>query len=116
MNIGKNSINLAEDTYAYVGCVSEEQILETFKNNLKKYIDTIDTMDELTGQGLNKLSDQQYYDLFCKIYNMSLAEEDYLKIISKRNNQKYNRFTEIETFMTFSNLVVKGRDSWEQLY
>lgn len=58
--------------------------------------------------------------MLCKVYSIVLTEEDYLKILSKRNNKKYNRFTEIGTLMTFTDTVTEGhgRDFswWKQLY
>ena len=99
MNIDKNSITLTEDTYAYIYRASEQEIFETFRDTLKKYINII---DDLVNKDFKKLSDEEFYDILCKVYSISLTEEDYLKIISKRNNKKYNRFTEIGTFMTFT--------------
>ena len=117
MNIDKNSITLTEDTYAYIYRASEQEIFETFRDTLKKYINII---DDLVNKDFKKLSDEEFYDILCKVYNKSLNEEDYLKIISKRNNKKYNRFTEIGTFMTFTDTATEGhgRDfsRWKQLY
>lgn len=117
MNIDKRFITLTEDTYAYIGRTSEQEIFETFRDTLKKYINII---NDFVNQDLKKLSDEEFYDLICKVYSVSLTEQDYLKIISKRNNQKYNRFTKIGTFMTFTDIATEGhgRDFswWEQLY
>lgn len=117
MNIDKNSITLTEDTYAYIYRASEQEIFETFRDTLKKYINII---DDLVNQDLKKLSDEEFYDLLRKVYSISLTEEDYLKILSKRNNKKYNIFTEIGTFMTFTDTATEGhgRDFswWKQLY
>lgn len=117
MNIDKNSITLTEDTYAYIYRASEQEIFETFRDTLKKYINII---DDLVNKDFKKLSDEEFYDILCKVYSISLTEEDYLKIISKRNNKKYNRFTEIGTFMTFTDTATEGhgRDfsCWKQLY
>lgn len=117
MNIDKKSITLTEDTYAYIYRASEQEIFETFRNTLKKYINII---NDLVNQDLKKLSDEQFYDLLCKVYSISLTDEDYLKILSKRNNKEYNRFTEIGTFMTFTDTASEGhgRDFswWKQLY
>lgn len=69
---------------------------------------------------LKQLSNEEFYDLLCKVYSISLTEQDYLKIISKRNSKKYNRFTEINTFMTFNDTATEGRGKgfswWQQLY
>lgn len=117
MNIDKKSITLTEDTYAYMYRVSNKKIFETFRDTLKKYINTI---NDLVNQDLKTLTDEEFYDLLCKVYSISLTEEDYLKILSKRNNKKYNRFTEIGTFMTFTDTATEwhGRDFswWIQLY
>ena len=86
MNIDKNSITLTEDTYAYIYRASEQEIFETFRDTLKKYINII---DDLVNKDFKKLSDEEFYDILCKVYSISLTEEDYLKIISKRNNKKY---------------------------
>ena len=117
MNIDKISITLREDTYAYIYRKSEQEIFEIFKNTLKKYINII---NDLVNKEFKKLSDQEFYDLLCKVYSISLTEEDYLKILSKRNNKKYNRFTEIGTCMTFNDTATEGRvknfSYWKQLY
>ena len=117
MNIDKKSITLTEDTYAYIYRTSGQEIFETFRDALKKYINII---DDLVNNDLRKLSDEEFYDLLCKVYSISLTEEDYLKILSKKYNKKYNRFTEIGTFMTFNDIATEGhgRDFswWEQLY
>ena len=117
MNIDKFSITLTEETYAYIHSKSEQEILEIFKNNLNEYLNTINT---LVNQDLKTLSDEEFYNLLCKVYSIVLTEEDYLKILSKKNNKKYNRFTEIGTYMTFTDTATEGhgRDFswWEQLY
>lgn len=117
MNIDKISITLSDDTYAYIYRASGQEIFETFRKTLDKYINII---DNLVNQDLNKLSDDEFYDLLCKVYDISLTKEDYLKILSKRNNKKYNKFIEIGTFMTFTDIDSEGhgRDFswWEQLY
>lgn len=66
---------------------------------------------------MKKLSDEEFYDLICKVYDISLAEEDYLKIISKRNNKEYKWVTEMGTFIDTATEGY-GRDFswWEQLY
>lgn len=117
MDITKINITLAEDTYAYIYRASEKENSETFKEQVKKYIDTI---DNLVNADFSKLSDEEFYDLLCKIYNISLEEKDFLEIISKRNNDKYDRFVEIGTYMTFSSTNTEGKGKnfswWEQLY
>lgn len=117
MNIDKIDITLTEDTYAYIYRDSEKEISETFKETLRKYISII---NDLVNKDLKQLSDEEFYDLLCNVYSISLTEEDYLKIISKRNDKKYNRFTEIGTFMTFTDTATEGRGKgfswWRQLY
>ena len=52
MNIDKNSITLTEDTYAYIYRASEQEIFETFRDTLKKYINII---DDLVNKDFKKL-------------------------------------------------------------
>ena len=44
MNIDKKSITLTEDTYAYIYRTSGQEIFETFRDALKKYINIIDDL------------------------------------------------------------------------
>ena len=117
MYIDKNRITLTEDTYTYISRVSEQEIFETFRDTLKKYINII---NYFVNQDLKKLTDEEFYDLICKVYSISLTEQDYLKIISKRNDKKYNRFATIGTFMTFTSTATEGQGKdfswWKQLY
>lgn len=43
------------------------------------------------------------------MYSISLTEDDYLKIISKKNDKNYNTFTEIGTYMTSADTVTTGK-------
>ena len=81
MNIDKIDINLTEETYAYILRKSEEENAEAFKENVKKYINIINSF---VNTDFNKLSDDDFYDLLYKVYSITLTREDYLKIISKR--------------------------------
>lgn len=117
MNIQKNEIFLVDDTYKYIYRTSEKVLADTFKKELTKYIGNI---NNLITVDFKTLSDEEFYDLVCKVYSISLTEEDYLKIISKKNGKNYNILDEIGTYMTSADTVTtgKGRDfEWhEQLY
>lgn len=117
MNIDRYSASLDYDLYTSIHNASEKEIFERFRKILKDYIDII---DNLVNQDFKKLSDEEFYDLLCKVYDISLMEDDYLKIISKRNGKKYNKFSEIGTFMGFTDVAREGhgRDFswWKQLY
>lgn len=132
MNIEKNNITLTEDIYneitetiydysiknlSYIYNGNKEELFNFFKDILNKYINTI---NDLIYINFKELSDNEFYDLLCKVYNITLTEKDYLKILSKKNNKKYNKFTEINTYMTFLGTAQEGhgRDFswWEQLY
>lgn len=110
-------VRLVEETYAYVYRQNVGENVETFKREVKKYIKMINV---LVNTDFKKLSDEEFYTLISKAYYISLDEEDYLKIISKRYNKKFNRFVEIGTHMTFTGLTSEGRgrnfDWWRQLY
>lgn len=117
MNIEKNNISLVEDIYAYWNRASEKDIFNMFKEKVHKYINTVNS---IVNTDFEKLSDEEFYDLLCNLYSINLTEMDYLKILSQVNNKKYNRFTEIGTYMTFPGTVTEGHGHdfswWEQLY
>lgn len=117
MNIGRNRISLAEDTYAYIGRLSHEQNAERFKTEIQKYISIL---NELIESDFNKLNDKQLYDLLSKIYYISLDENDYLEMLSKKNNREYTHIYDMPTTMTFISTATEGHgngfDWWEQLY
>ena len=105
MNIDKHSITLQNQTYSYFYSKNEQEILEIFKKTLNEYINIINS---LLNKDLKQLSDDEFYDLLQKVYSISLTEEDYLKILSKRNHKKYKKFIEIGTFMTFQDTHTEG--------
>lgn len=132
MNIEKNNITLTEDIYSeitetiydystknlsYIYNGNKEELFNFFKDKLNKYINIINNLVNLD---FKKLSDNEFYDLLCKVYDITLTEKDYLKILSKKNNKKYDKFSEINTYMTFIGTAQEGhrRDFswWEQLY
>lgn len=117
MVIEQKDINLMDKSYEYIYKTEEEVIVESFKNIVKDYIDNINM---LINKDYNELSDEEFYDMLSKAYKIILSDEDYLKIISKRNNKKYNRFMQIDTLMVDSDTVTEGKgkhfDHWEQSY
>lgn len=112
MNVSIDRITLVEDTYGYVGRASNEENAEMFKIEIQKYIEII---DKLINLDFKKLSNREFYELLKQIYSIRLDENDYLKMISKKNGKKYSDIYNIPTTMTFKSMVTEGhgRDfSW----
>lgn len=112
MNVSIDRITLVEDTYGYVGRASNEENAEMFKIEMQKCIEII---DKLINLDFKKLSNREFYELLKQIYSIRLDEDDYLKMVSKKNGKKYSEIYNIPTTMTFKSMVTEGhgRDfSW----
>ena len=110
-------VKLEDSTYAYIGRTDEEDILKTFQKELKR---NVNILENFINRNFENLSDDEFYNFISEVYSIILNDEDYLNIISKMKNNKYNRFMEIGTYMTFKDLASEGHgksfDCWEQLY
>ena len=117
MDAEKIRISLAEDTYAYVARTSNEENAETFKIKIQKYISIL---KEVVESDFDILTDKELYELLSKIYDISLDDKDYLKMLSIYNDKKYRFICRIYTTMTFKDRATEGHgrsfDWWEQLY
>lgn len=117
MNSERIKITLTEDVYAYIGRLSNEENLETFKTKIREYINIL---KEVVESDFDKLTDKELYELLSKIYVITLDKEDYLKMLSKYNNRQYKTIYRIPTTMTFSGITTEGHgrnfDWWYQLY
>ena len=117
MYIENEKIWLSDDIFDEVFLISDDEILNTFKERIKNHLNII---NNLLNSDLEKMSNEEYYNLIKNIYNISLEDEDYLKIISKKMNKKCTRFSTINTTMTFTDVATEGRgrsfDYWDQLY
>ena len=117
MNSERIRISLVEDTYAYAGRTHIEENVETFKTKIQEYINIL---KELVESDLDKLNDKKLYELLSNIYDITLDEEDYLKMFSKYNNKKYTFIHRIPTTMTLTRRTAQGHgrsfDWWNQLY
>lgn len=117
MEVNIKRVSLVEDTYAYIGRASDEENTETFKTKIQEYISIL---KEVVESDFDKLNDKELFELLSKVYNISLVEEDYLKILSKYNNKNYTFIHRIPTTMTYTGRATEGHgrsfDCWEQLY
>lgn len=110
-------LTVAEETYAYIGRASSEENANTFKKKVKK---TINMLNNIVNTDFKILKDKEYYELLCKIYDISFEEKDLLEVISKKYLKKYNLIFQIPTTMTFNDIASSGHgrsyDWWDQLY
>ncbi len=110
-------VRLEDYTYAYIGRTDEEDILKTFQEEIKR---SINILENLINGDFKKMSDDEFYNLISEVYDITLNNEDYLNIISKMKNKKFNHFMKIDTYMTFKALASEGHgksfDWCEQLY
>ncbi len=117
MYVGKSRVSLYHDTYAYIHRNSDEENVEVFKTQMRKYIDILKKIIETD---FKKLTDKEFYDLLTKFYSISLTEEDYLEMFSENNGKKYSKICEIPTTITFFDNKTEGRGRdlswWTQLY
>ncbi len=117
MQIDRNRVTLFEDTYLYVGRASNEENAQEFKNKMQKYIEII---DKLINFDFKKSSDREFYKLLVQIYWIKLDKEDYLEMLSKKNEKKYTKLCSIPTTMTFKSMVTEGHGKdfswWNELF
>ena len=117
MYIARKRITLQEKTYEYIGRLSPEENAEEFKKGISKYISIL---KEFIESNFDRLTDVELYELLSKIYNISLDEKDYLKMLSKYNNKNYWFIDRMPTTMTYIGRATEGHgrsfDWWEQLY
>lgn len=113
MNIDNRDSNLI--WYSDISC--KQEAFENFKNTISMYVKIV---DDLINKDFKELSDDEFYDLLCNLYIISLTSDDYLKIISRKNKRKYDKFIDIGTYMTFSDYASEGHGKdfswWKQLY
>lgn len=106
-----------ENLFDRVFEISDNEILDMFKKEINNNLNFINS---LLNTDLKKMSNEDYYNLIKNIYNISLEDKDYLKIISKKMNKNCVRFSTINTTMTFTGIATEGRgrsfDHWDQLY
>ena len=117
MIINLNRIHLCEETFAYETHINNEDNAEEFKVQIRIYIKFL---KDLIETDFEKLDGKKLYQLLIQIYNISLTEEDYLKLLSKKNNRIYDKVFKIATTMTFKDINSVGykQDSnwWNQRY
>ena len=101
-----NRIDLREDTFAYVYRAPNKENVQTFKKELKDYINTILALLETD---FSKLSGVELYNLLHKVYDICFDKEDVLQLFSKRNKRKYDRVTNLYTDETFESYECEGR-------
>lgn len=65
MNAERIRISLAEDTYAYIGRVSDEENAEEFKTKLQGYISIL---KEVVESDFDELTDRELFELLSKLY------------------------------------------------
>ena len=117
MNAERKRISLVEDTYAYIGRASDEENAYEFKARLQQYISIL---KEVVESDFDELTDRELCELLSKVYDISLDEEDYLKMLSIYNNKQCTFIHRIPTTMTFTGTATEGHgrsfDWWKQLY
>ena len=117
MKSERKRISLLEDTYAYIGRLSDEKNAEEFKKEVKGIISTI---NEIVEVDFDNSTDKELYELLTKVYNIYLDDKDYLEILSKINNKQYTHYYRIPTTITFYGTKQEGHGNnfswWQQLY
>ncbi len=113
----RKNIDLLECTF--IGPYSFEEQAEEFKKQINEYIKMLKNIYNKLSN-FNNLSNEDFYELLCKLYYIQFEEKDYLKMLSKLNNKQYIGIYEIPTSMTFNGIATEkfGRnfDWWKQLY
>ena len=99
MELFRKDIRLSENIYDSAYRKSDEDIFMLFKQLLNSYMDIVYNYYD---REIDDLSNLELYNLLCKIYDISFDQYDYLDIITKKYNVKYDRFVEFDTYMTFS--------------
>ena len=105
MFVEQNGISLEEDTFAYAGRLEDLENAKTFVASMKSYITAIKQIIETD---FNTLSGKDLYELLKKFYNISLTDDDYLEMLSRKYNRAYEDIASINTRMTIKNLKQEG--------
>ena len=117
MKSERKRMSLLEDTYAYIGRLSDDENAEEFKRKVKNYISTI---KEIVEADFDKLTDKELFELLTNVYNIYLDDKDYLEILSKSYNKEYTHFYRIPTTLAFYDTKQEGHGNnfswWPQLY
>ena len=110
-------IRLSENTFWDVDRSSIEDNLQVFKMNLRDYIIRL---KRILDSDFDELSDQELYTKLSEIYDMELNYEDYLYILSRKNNRKYVDIKSLPTTMYYKSIKREGTGKdlarWNQLY
>ena len=97
---------LSDDTFE--GIYNNDSIIENvdqFKEAIKRIVDYIYRIINID---LEKMNDKEFYDLIKYFYYIKLDENDYLEMISRKNNCKYTKIVTIPTTMVFDEMVEEG--------
>lgn len=81
-------VRLKNYTYDYVNSGSEEDILKTFKEELRRILNIL---ENLINGDFKNMSDTEFYSLIFEVYSITFHNKDYLNIISKLKNKKDNK-------------------------
>lgn len=117
MDIERDNVYLLEKNDYSSKHYDEKEAFKYFLSTITYYTNLIET---LLSEDLKKLSNEEYYELINKVYDVKLDENDYLKAMSVKNKIKYNRLINIWTYMTFNDIYREGHGKdfsyWNQLY
>lgn len=117
MNGELSRVSILENTYAYIGRASNESNFKTFKEEIEKHLNII---KRVLDSDIDKLTDDEFFNLLMGTYSITLDTEDYLKLLSKKYHKKYIFVGEIPTTMTFTGRATEGHGRsfswWPQLY
>lgn len=115
MNITNLNISGFENIYDYLYRINNDEIIERFKIIVNEYFNIINKLLEVD---IDDLSDEDFYKLLTKFYDINLDSDDYLEILSQYNDKKYVNYGIIPTNMTFYDIVSEGHGKnfswWEE--
>lgn len=98
MDIKRDNVYLLEkNEYSYKH-YDEKDAFKYFLSTITYYTNLIET---LLNEDLKKLSNEEYYELIDKVYDVKLDVNDYLKSMSAKNKIKYNRLINIIDLLIF---------------
>lgn len=117
MRINFHSQNLYDIFFNNLGS-SSSYIKQLLRAELSKVLQTVEKAEQLTGEAAISLSDKEYTKMLYSIGNISLTNQDYLKIFSQALGNTFVNYTTIKTSMTRSITATEGRgksfDFWEE--
>lgn len=117
MKLNLYNINIFNELSFYGKEFNENEVLIFIKKELNK---KFKLLNKIIDVGIDNLSDKDYYNFICDMYDISLDTNDYLEIISNIKNKKYNNFIKIDTFMVQDGIQTEGHgksfDWWNQKY